>query len=79
MPDGIEDVIEPPAVAGELVVVVIVRVIVLAIRSVLVAVIVGLDGAQRRHRHVDRPQPPAIAGSRRTSSAGATGVSRPAR
>ena len=58
-----------PAVAGQAVVVVEMR--------VTGAVAVWIAAAHGRHDH--RPQPPAIAGSSRTSSAGATGVSRPAR
>ncbi len=72
---------KPPAVAGQVVVVVEMRVlgVVVTVRDVIDGrgVALGRNGAQGRHGH--RPQPPAIAGSSRTSSAGATGVSSPAR
>ena len=61
VPDRVEDVRVPPAVAGEA----LVRVRV---------VVIGVEPPRDGHG-----QPPAIAGSRRTSSVGATGVSRPAR
>ena len=62
VPDRVEDVRVPPAVAGQ------------ALVGVRVVVIGVVEPPRDRHG-----QPPAMAGSRRTSSVGATGVSRPAR
>jgi hypothetical protein len=59
--DGIQDVVVPPAVRRQLVVVVEMRVI---------ARMAGIAAV---------PQPPAMAGSSRTSSVAPTGVSSPAR
>ena len=62
VPDRVEDVRVPTAVAGQ------------ALVRVRVVVIGVVEPPRDGHG-----QPPAIAGSRRTSSVGATGVSRPAR
>ena len=68
MTDRLEDVAEPAAVPDE-------RFVRVRVRVRVRAAVIGM---------VQRPanghgQPPAIAGRRRTSSAAATGVSRPAR
>ncbi len=57
-----------------------VRVVVGRVWTVAVPVIVGSTGPTARSAGIAiGPQPPAMAGSSRTSSAGATGVSSPAR
>ncbi len=81
MADRVEDaVVAAPVRAERLVGVGVVVVMTMPVARLLLPLVVGGGLAQRDHRRYASPvEPPAMAGSRRTSSAAATTVDSPPR